>query len=489
MNASRILWVVVPCLAVIVGCNEGGFVAGIGGDNKVGAGGYGGGGSVPGGGGSGGEHACGENKYCPGAGGSDANGCSPRNNPDTGCAADGCKPCFGVNDHVASSACTADGACQLTKCETGFWDADGNSENGCEAACPTGRADCDGDSSNQCEEKVDDDKPEHSCAAHLCEPCYDAGHHIAVPVCESDGSCGFTACETGFLDCDANAANGCETDVRPELPANPDTGCAARGCAPCFSSDKHVAEAECAVDGSCAIVNCEEGYANCDGLAGNGCEEHVGDNTPEHGCSNKTCLSCYPPEHHVVAACSPSGACEVVACDDGFGDCDRVPSNGCEINIATSLTNCGACGYACLRSPFVNSGWACISGVCQCDDDTDCRINGMQATTGAATVSRRCGGASGLTIAGVTLPPGTCGCGSPDGSHAVACHSGEYCKWSGAPNTSYSICSCAGGPPCDASETCCDGCKKLDTDQDNCGRCGYVCAAGKTCVAGICTSD
>ncbi len=49
-------------------------------------------------------------------------------------------------------------------------------------------------------------------------------------------------------------------------------------------------------------------------------------------------------------------ACQVV-CDEGFDDCDRMPDNGCEIDL-TSQTNCGACGRDCL-------GGACAASLCQ----------------------------------------------------------------------------------------------------------------------------
>lgn len=46
-------------------------------------------------------------------------------------------------------------------------------------------------------------------------------------------------------------------------------------------------------------------------------------------------------------------------CDDGFADCDGNAANGCEVAItSTDAANCGACGYAC------SSGLACSKGVC-----------------------------------------------------------------------------------------------------------------------------
>lgn len=48
--------------------------------------------------------------------------------------------------------------------------------------------------------------------------------------------------------------------------------------------------------------------------------------------------------------------CQIV-CAPTFGDCDRAPENGCEIDLS-SETNCGACGHDCL-------GGACEQTTCQ----------------------------------------------------------------------------------------------------------------------------
>ncbi len=54
------------------------------------------------------------------------------------------------------------------------------------------------------------------------------------------------------------------------------------------------------------------------------------------GCPN-------PP--NAVGICVAS-ACQF-RCNAGFSDCDMLPSNGCEANLASSPTNCGVCGRVC----------------------------------------------------------------------------------------------------------------------------------------------
>jgi alpha-tubulin suppressor-like RCC1 family protein len=48
-----------------------------------------------------------------------------------------------------------------------------------------------------------------------------------------------------------------------------------------------------------------------------------------------------------------------VSCSAGFANCDGVASNGCEVNLNTSDSHCGACGRSCPASQTCSSG-ACV---------------------------------------------------------------------------------------------------------------------------------
>lgn len=52
------------------------------------------------------------------------------------------------------------------------------------------------------------------------------------------------------------------------------------------------------------------------------------------------------------------GVCGVASCNDGFADCDGVAANGCEVNTRSSTAHCGACDNACA------TGNLCARGVC-----------------------------------------------------------------------------------------------------------------------------
>src|SRR4051794_27188408 len=58
---------------------------------------------------------------------------------------------------------------------------------------------------------------------------------------------------------------------------------------------------------------------------------------PATGCASATCAPCDLP--NATAACGES-ACKVVACANGFDDCDGVATNGCEANLNNDVLNC-----------------------------------------------------------------------------------------------------------------------------------------------------
>lgn len=105
------------------------------------------------------------------------------------------------------------------------------------------------------------------------------------------------------------------------------------------------------LNGSCGIV-CNSGFKDCDGNPNNGCETNVNVDPNNCGGCNNVCSS-----NHAVAGCS-SGSCLVLQCNIGYADCNRSAADGCEVNTMTDAHNCGTCGNACA------SGHSCIAGAC-----------------------------------------------------------------------------------------------------------------------------
>ena len=279
-------------------------------------------------------------------------------------------PCAAAN---AVPSCTA-GACGVASCAAGYGDCDGVATNGCEVdtlhdtahcggcatacaprdhatvscaagacafACADGFADCDGDPSNGCEVALGTDAAHCGTCANRCV----VAHGTAA--CTA-GACAVAACASGFADCDGMPADGCEADL-----ASPATcGTCAHACvAPAHATST------CAA-GACGFA-CTTDYANCDGNAANGCERDIADGDPSNcgACGTECGLL------HAVAACV-ARVCQVESCDTGFANCDAMPANGCEANIRTSNTNCGACGTVCAGGTYCQTSACRLPASC-----------------------------------------------------------------------------------------------------------------------------
>ncbi len=374
----------------------------------------------------------------------------------------------------ATAACTG-GVCGLGTCNPGFGDCDGDVMNGCETAlntslahcgacgrvcqvpnglaqcvqgscqrsgCTTGFADCDGDTGNGCEVNLTND-PQHcrSCNAACSLP-------RATAVCVSS-ACAVGTCEAGFDNCDGMAANGCEANL---TTSTSHCGACGRSCA--FPRATPSCEA-----GTCAIDRCNTGFGNCDGNLTNGCETDNLTAVAHCGACNNAC----PAPANATAQCR-AGACGFT-CNAGFADCDRLPGNGCEVNLNTSTANCGGCGVACSLG---NADAVCTAGTCQvqrcragygdCDNNP---TNGCETSTTAS--AQHCG---------------VCGnaCAGPNSSQTCI---GGACQ----------VTACTGSfSNCDNVSS--NGCETdLSTSATSCGACGVTCAAGRTCTVGRCATS
>lgn len=92
--------------------------------------------------------------------------------------------------------------------------------------------------------------------------------------------------------------------------------------------------------GECGIVACDDGFSDCNGAPDDGCETDLTAVTSCGGCG----VVC-PVLEHVTVTCV-AGAC-AGACEPGFGDCNGDPDDGCEKNLRKDRKNCGRCGARC----------------------------------------------------------------------------------------------------------------------------------------------
>jgi hypothetical protein len=121
----------------------------------------------------------------------------------------------------------------------------------------------------------------------------------------------------------------------------------------------------CTPDGTgYMVVNCASGQLCTGGLcmATQVCSPGVTTCAPDgqvqrcnESGSGYTTMACGTAPNATIACMN--GQC-VANCAANFANCDGDRSNGCEADLSTSVTNCGACGRACT------TGQACTAGVC-----------------------------------------------------------------------------------------------------------------------------
>lgn len=421
-----------------------------------------------------------------------------------------CGECGRVCAVPRATARCSGGACRVGTCETGFGDCNLDATDGCESwlgstvncgrcanACDAARPFCD-DALRQCITGCDAGLArcgvlcvDTQANVDHCGACARACSFAnAAARCDA-GRCVMAACLPGFADCDGNSANGCETPLGTPTncgrcadrcsAAAPVCDLVARSCTNgcslpttrcgglcvdretsvdhCGACDNRClfanAVARCST-GTCVMDACQVGFADCDRSSANGCEVDTARSLSNCGRCGQTCAPA-----NATAVCS-SGVCGYSACAAGFADCDRNSANGCETSLTTNASHCGACGNAC--SP-INAAPRCVAGACSyasCNAGFgDCdRIaaNGCETTLSASL------------------------------AHCGAC--GQRCV------LAHAIALCADGRcdyrECVAPYADCDGNRRNGCETDttaspqHCGACGTPCAAPRSCVAGIC---
>ncbi len=369
-----------------------------------------------------------------------------------------CGACGRACDLPNAVSVCREGACAVGSCASPFGDCDGVASNGCEA----------------------DLRSVANCGA--CDRACPVRPH-ATAACEAaSGTCSFT-CDAGFADCNGRPEDGCEADLSSDaLNCN---GCGLR----CFLGN---ATAAC-VRGRCEVASCGVGWGDCDGVASNGCEADLRADVTHCGACVRACVA----GPNALASCV-EGGCRV-ACLPGFTDCDGVASNGCEVDTRSDTVNCGGCGVVCRAAnatPRCAAG-ACVIGSCapgfsSCDGraDNGCEVDLTSSLRDCGACGRACAGGQvcvggacmidcglltrcGDRCADLRADPANCGaCGR-------ACAAGQECV--------ASVCTVV----CRAPQTLCgSACVVTGSDRTNCGACGNVCPtrpnASAACASGAC---
>jgi hypothetical protein len=242
-------------------------------------------------------------------------------------------------------------------------------------------------------------------------------------------ACYKVACAPHFADCNGVAADGCEADLHSPATCG---GCGS----PCALPH---AKPSCAT-GVCAVGSCDLGWSDCDGNPANGCETSLTTATDCGACG----VPCALP--HAATSCA-AGSCKVLSCDAGAFDCDGNAANGCEATPCGDGAHCAA-GAGCTSQ-------VCLGGFCASPACNDHAKNGAETDVD-------CGGAC------------------PPCADSAGCGAGADCQ--------SAVCS---GGAC-AAPSCADGVKNGgESDVDCGGACAPCaasagCAAGSDCQSGVC---
>jgi hypothetical protein len=382
-------------------------------------------------------------------------------------------------------------------------------------------------------------EPTDGCEADLRAPttCLTCGNRCAftngVPGCDEQG-CFLAQCEPGWVNADGDPGNGCEyacsptnggveacdtvdndcdTQIDEGFDLQNDGGnCGACGVQ-CLTPDASTALCRA---GACEVDVCPEERADCNDDYQDGCEVDL--------LSPQSCRACgnacaYP---RATAGCAPEG-CFLAQCDELYYDINRDPSDGCEylclisndgvevcdeqdndcdgrideeFDLNTDLAHCGECGNACAAVP--NGVELCDDGTCAidaCDADfLDCNRlyeDGCEAPRLSPSSCLTCGNVC-------AYANGVPGCGE-QGCFLAGCQAGfvdvdgrssNGCEYACLPTQ-------GGVEVCDSIDNDCDGQIDegfdLNTDADNCGRCGRECGAPNNaqaiCRQGQCAID
>lgn len=330
-----------------------------------------------------------------------------------------------------------------------------------------------------------------------------------------EGVCG---CNPGFLDCDGQVPNGCETYVSADV-----MNCGACGNECSFTDGLAICS-----NGRCLLAGCDEGFFDCDFRQANGCETDIESDVNNCGFCGERCDDygvLRNPDGSSANRCD-TGACVIDACALGFEDCNTDPYDGCEVDTQNEQFNCGGCGNYC--NPAGTDGAMCNAGACElfCRPDRgDCDFDpstGCEEDLFSNDHCGACGNACPMgsncvddpTFGGpvcqfpfdTACPDGTIDCNRDATDGCEVSLSDTMC---GCPMDFVDDCTFVGGggdvytcessdrfsafcgaTACGGGRSLCDGaCFDTLTDFDHCGGCNMPCGGGEFCNMGTCETD
>lgn len=174
----------------------------------------------------------------------------------------------------------------------------------------------------------------------------------------------------------------------------------------------------CAAGQLCSAGNCQTSCPSPNQLCNGACVATVRDPAHCGACGNVCRVS------NGTAACVNS-ACTVASCATGFGDCDMSASNGCETNLSSTPTSCGACGRTCTAPG--GGSVTCVNGACvgACPN-SGAVCNGVCVTLDANV--EHCGACNNRCPSGQSCIGGACRAGADPGELRIESLGSTACQ-------------------------------------------------------------
>ncbi len=195
---------------------------------------------------------------------------------------------------------------------------------GCEAGecvmsgCAPGFDDCNADPSDGCEADLGDPATCGECGMRCAAPAPLCDASRTHPSCVASCPPGSELCGSSCVDVTTSVLHCTACDTPCPVPEHSTPRC----------------------DNGCGFT-CMDGFADCNGDAADGCEIDTSTDVDHCGGCGVQC------EGMDATWTCASGTCAVAECDDGFADCNGDAADGCEIDTSTDVNHCGACGAAC----------------------------------------------------------------------------------------------------------------------------------------------
>lgn len=126
-----------------------------------------------------------------------------------------------------------------------------------------------------------------------------------------------------------------------DIGCSPTETCEAGECVPIGCAGQQTCGDGGANDAGSDAGQCPTGKGDCNGSAADGCEADLTSDSSHCGACGQPCSLA-----NAASACVAK-TCAVTSCTTGYFDCDGLAATGCEVDLATDANNCGACGKAC----------------------------------------------------------------------------------------------------------------------------------------------